>query len=52
MIGVEAAGFGLDSGKHSASLAKGEIGVVHGTMSYLLQNYDGQITEPYSISAG
>nr|XP_017257054.1 PREDICTED: tryptophan synthase beta chain 1-like [Daucus carota subsp. sativus] len=52
LIGVEAAGFGLDSGKHSASLAKGEIGVVHGTMSYLLQNYDGQITEPYSISAG
>lgn len=52
LIGVEAAGFGLDSGKHAASLTKGEIGVLHGTMSYLLQDDDGQITEPHSISAG
>ncbi|KAL8098606.1 tryptophan synthase beta chain 1-like [Apium graveolens] len=52
LIGVEAAGFGLDSGKHAASLTKGEMGVLHGTMSYLLQDDDGQITEPHSISAG
>ncbi|KAK4491715.1 hypothetical protein RD792_002482 [Penstemon davidsonii] len=52
MIGVEAAGFGLDSGKHAATLTKGEVGVLHGAMSYLLQDDDGQIIEPHSISAG
>ncbi|KAL8127270.1 hypothetical protein AgCh_014254 [Apium graveolens] len=52
LIGVEAAGFGLDSGKHAATLTKGEVGVLHGAMSYLLQDDDGQITEPHSISAG
>ncbi|CAJ2663142.1 unnamed protein product [Trifolium pratense] len=52
LIGVEAAGFGLDSGKHAATLTKGEIGVLHGAMSYLLQDDDGQIVEPHSISAG
>ncbi|KAL7186504.1 hypothetical protein ACSBR2_028281 [Camellia fascicularis] len=52
LIGVEAAGFGLDSGKHAATLTKGEIGVLHGAMSYLLQDEDGQIVEPHSISAG
>ncbi|XP_042060890.1 tryptophan synthase beta chain 1-like [Salvia splendens] len=52
LIGVEAAGFGLDSGKHAATLTKGEIGVLHGAMSYLLQDEDGQIIEPHSISAG
>ncbi|KAG8386150.1 hypothetical protein BUALT_Bualt03G0119200 [Buddleja alternifolia] len=52
MIGVEAAGFGLDSGKHAATLTKGEVGVLHGAMSYLLQDEDGQIIEPHSISAG
>ncbi|KAJ6819631.1 tryptophan synthase beta chain 1 [Iris pallida] len=52
LIGVEAAGHGLDSGKHAATLTKGEIGVLHGAMSYLLQDDDGQIIEPHSISAG
>ncbi|XP_057851307.2 tryptophan synthase beta chain 1 [Cryptomeria japonica] len=52
LIGVEAAGFGLDSGKHAATLTKGEVGVLHGAMSYLLQDEDGQIIEPHSISAG
>ncbi|XP_051133934.1 tryptophan synthase beta chain 1 [Andrographis paniculata] len=52
LIGVEAAGFGLDSGKHAATLTKGEVGVLHGAMSYLLQDDDGQIIEPHSISAG
>ncbi|GMP65430.1 hypothetical protein CsSME_00026225 [Camellia sinensis var. sinensis] len=52
LIGVEAAGFGLDSGKHAATLTKGEVGVLHGAMSYLLQDEDGQIVEPHSISAG
>ncbi|GLT67152.1 hypothetical protein SLA2020_394800 [Shorea laevis] len=51
-VGVEAAGFGLDSGKHAATLTKGEVGVLHGAMSYLLQDDDGQIIEPHSISAG
>ncbi|CAA7025304.1 unnamed protein product [Microthlaspi erraticum] len=52
MIGVEAAGFGLESGKHAATLTKGDVGVLHGAMSYLLQDDDGQIVEPHSISAG
>lgn len=52
LVGVEAAGFGLDSGKHAATLTKGEVGVLHGAMSYLLQDDDGQIIEPHSISAG
>nr|KYP60859.1 hypothetical protein KK1_023273 [Cajanus cajan] len=52
LIGVEAAGFGVDSGKHAATLTKGEVGVLHGAMSYLLQDEDGQIVEPHSISAG
>ncbi|KAK4341833.1 hypothetical protein RND71_037649 [Anisodus tanguticus] len=52
LIGVEAAGFGLDSGKHAATLTKGEVGVLHGAMSYLLQAEDGPIVEPHSISAG
>lgn len=51
-IGVEAAGHGVDSGKHAATLTKGEVGVLHGAMSYLLQDDDGQIIEPHSISAG
>ncbi|KAJ8761897.1 hypothetical protein K2173_005608 [Erythroxylum novogranatense] len=52
LIGVEAAGFGLDSGKHSATLAKGEVGVYHGSMSYLLQDDEGQIVKPHSIGIG
>ncbi|KAL6211199.1 hypothetical protein ACLB2K_016426 [Fragaria x ananassa] len=52
LIGIEAAGFGLDSGKHAATLTKGDVGVLHGAMSYLLQDENGQILEPHSISAG
>jgi tryptophan synthase beta chain len=52
IIGVEAAGFGLDTGKHAASLTGGRPGVLHGNRTYLLQNDDGQIAEAHSISAG
>ena len=52
LIGVEAAGEGLDSGKHAASLQRGEPGVLHGNRTYILQNAHGQITETHSISAG
>jgi tryptophan synthase beta chain len=52
LIGVEAAGEGLDSGKHSASLSRGSPGVLHGNRTYLLQDGNGQITETHSISAG
>jgi tryptophan synthase beta chain len=52
LIGVEAAGEGLDSGKHSASLSRGSPGVLHGNRTYLLQDENGQITETHSISAG
>ncbi len=52
LIGVEAAGLGLGSGKHSASLIKGSPGVLHGNRTYLLQDDNGQITETHSISAG
>jgi tryptophan synthase beta chain len=52
LIGVEAAGKGLDTGKHAASLAEGRTGVLHGTKSYLLQDNAGQIRETHSISAG
>src|SRR5213079_1526334 len=52
LIGVEAAGLGLDSGKHSASLTCGSPGVLHGNRTYLLQDDNGQITETHSISAG
>ena len=51
MIGVEAAGEGLNK-KHAASIAKGHLGVLHGSKTYILQDKDGQITEPHSISAG
>ncbi|MBC8014749.1 MAG: tryptophan synthase subunit beta [Sporomusaceae bacterium] len=51
-IGVEAAGKGLDTPDHAASLTLGRPGVLHGSLSYLLQNNDGQIIPPYSISAG
>ena len=51
MIGVEAAGEGLNK-KHAASIAKGQLGVLHGSKSYILQDKDGQIIEPHSISAG
>ncbi len=52
LIGVEAAGEGLDSGKHAASILRGSPGVLHGNRTYLLQNDDGQVTETHSISAG
>ena len=52
LIGVEAAGEGLDSGRHSAPLAVGRPGVLHGAMSYLLQDSDGQVAPAHSISAG
>jgi tryptophan synthase beta chain len=52
LIGVEAAGEGLSSGKHAASLCAGRPGVLHGNRTYLLQNEDGQIIETHSISAG
>jgi tryptophan synthase beta chain len=51
-IGVEAGGKGLDSGKHSAPLAKGKAGVLHGTRSYLMENQHGQILETHSIAPG
>ncbi len=51
-IGVEAAGRGLETGLHAASLNAGERGVLHGAMSYLLQDEDGQVTPAHSISAG
>jgi tryptophan synthase beta chain len=52
LIGVEAAGEGLESGKHSASLQRGSPGVLHGNRTYILQDDDGQITETHSVSAG
>ncbi|MCH2395616.1 tryptophan synthase subunit beta [Oceanibaculum sp.] len=52
MYGVEAAGHGIESGKHAASLTGGRPGVLHGNRTYLLQNEDGQITDAHSISAG
>ncbi len=52
MIGVEAAGEGVDTEKHAATLTKGRVGVLHGAMSYLLQDEDGQVIEAHSISAG
>ena len=52
LVGVEAAGHGLDSGAHAASLSRGRPGILHGNRTYLLQNADGQIEEAHSISAG
>jgi tryptophan synthase beta chain len=52
MYGVEAAGKGLQSKEHSASIAKGSIGVLHGNKTFFLQNSDGQIDDAHSISAG
>ena len=52
LIGVEAAGEGVDTEKHAATLTKGRVGVLHGAMSYLLQDDEGQVIEPHSISAG
>ncbi|NET40674.1 tryptophan synthase subunit beta [Okeania sp. SIO2B3] len=52
MIGVEAGGEGVETNKHAATLTLGRVGVLHGAMSYLLQDQEGQIIEPHSISAG
>ncbi|WP_404328917.1 tryptophan synthase subunit beta [Mesobacillus maritimus] len=52
MYGVEAAGLGVDTDRHAASLTKGKPGILHGAMMYLLQDEDGQIQEAHSISAG
>jgi tryptophan synthase beta chain len=52
MIAVEAAGHGIDSGQHAASLSGGKPGILHGNKTYLLQSQDGQINEAHSISAG
>lgn len=52
MIGVEAGGLGIESGKHAARFAAGEPGVLHGTLSYILQDADGQIQTTHSVSAG
>jgi tryptophan synthase beta chain len=52
LIGVEAAGEGLSTGKHAASLCAGKPGVLHGNRTYLLQDANGQITETHSVSAG
>ena len=52
LIGVEAAGYGLESGKHAATLSAGKAGVLHGNRTYLLQDDNGQIIETHSISAG
>ncbi|CAA9436987.1 MAG: Tryptophan synthase beta chain [uncultured Rubrobacteraceae bacterium] len=52
LVGVEAAGRGLETGEHGASLTGGQPGVLHGSMSYVLQTEDGQIREAHSISAG
>ncbi len=51
-IGVEAAGLGIETGKHAATISAGERGVLHGSMSFLLQDQDGQVTPAHSISAG
>ncbi|MBW4637144.1 MAG: tryptophan synthase subunit beta [Gloeocapsa sp. UFS-A4-WI-NPMV-4B04] len=52
LIGVEAAGEGVNTEKHAATLTMGRVGVLHGAMSYLLQDEDGQVIEAHSISAG
>ncbi|MCF7635974.1 MAG: tryptophan synthase, beta subunit [Dehalococcoides mccartyi] len=52
LIGVEAAGSGISTGKHSATLSAGKVGILHGAMSYLLQDEHGQVIETHSISAG
>ncbi|MFP5411773.1 MAG: pyridoxal-phosphate dependent enzyme, partial [Gammaproteobacteria bacterium] len=52
LVGVEAAGEGIDSGRHAASLTAGTPGVLHGNRTYLLQDADGQIIDTHSVSAG
>jgi tryptophan synthase beta chain len=52
LVGVEAAGLGLATGKHAASIMAGKVGILHGCKSYVLQNADGQIENTHSVSAG
>ena len=52
LVGVEAGGRGIDTGEHASTLVAGDVGVLHGSMSYLLQDEDGQVHEAHSISAG
>ena len=52
LIGIEAGGKGINTDQHSATLVKGEIGILHGTKTYIIQDKDGQIIETHSISAG
>jgi len=52
LVGIEAAGEGIETGKHAATLTEGRVGVLHGSKSYVLQTDDGQIVEAHSISAG
>ena len=52
LYGIEAGGLGIESGKHSATLTDGSTGILHGTMTQLLQSESGQIKEAFSISAG
>ncbi|MBN2744776.1 MAG: tryptophan synthase subunit beta [Marinilabiliaceae bacterium] len=52
LVAVEAAGMGVDSGETAATIALGDVGIIHGSKTYLIQDEDGQIVEPYSISAG
>jgi tryptophan synthase beta chain len=52
LVGVEAAGLGLSSGRHGATLCRGQVGVLHGSKSFVIQDEDGQIREAHSISAG
>lgn len=52
MVGVEAGGFGLETGRHAAPLNAGKVGVLHGNRTYLMQDEDGQIIETHSVSAG
>lgn len=52
LVGVEAAGFGISSGKHAASICAGEVGILHGSKTYILQDKEGQIQNAHSVSAG
>jgi len=52
LIGVEAGGHGVQTGKHAASITAGKVGILHGSKSYVLQDLDGQILNAHSVSAG
>jgi len=52
LVAVEASGMGVNSGATAATIALGDLGIIHGSKTFLMQSDDGQITEPYSISAG